>query len=186
MPIPLSEELREYAKKRAERFRGSQEVPRSVTQVQASLVENVKSKAEASGFTVFCDGPKARAGSNTAPGPLQYFLSSMAFCQLTHYGENAALMGIGLDEVKMTVKGYFNPLPGNGFDTIEFETSIASKAGPAEIRELSQRAEHQCYVTNTLKKAASVSGKVFLNGEPLPVWMGGAAALAQAGSKTVR
>ncbi len=180
MPIPLSEELREYAKKRAERFRGlrSQEVPRSVTQVEASLVENVKSRAEASGLTWFCDGPKARAGTNTAPGPLQYFLSSMAFCQLTHYAENAALMGIRLDDVKMIVRGHFKPLPGNGYDTIEFETHIASKAPPSDIGELSQRAEHECYVTNTLKKAASVSGKVFLNGEPLLVKAGDTPALA--------
>jgi uncharacterized OsmC-like protein len=174
LPLLLSEELIEYAKKRAERFGGPQreEAPRSVTQVQASLVENVKSRAEASGLTWFCDGPRTRAGTNTAPGPLQYFLSSMAFCQLTHYAENAALMRISLDEVRMIVKGHFNSLPGNWFDTIEFETHIISKARPSEIRELSQRAEHECYVTNTLKRAAAVSGKVFLNEEPLPVVAG--------------
>lgn len=139
----------------------------SVTQIQASLVENVKSRAEASGFTWFCDGPPARAGTSTAPGPLQYFLSSMAFCQLTHYAENAALTGIALHEVKMTVKGSYNPLPGNAFHLVEFETHIKSSDSSSRIVELARRAEYECYVTNTLKKAAKVTGRVFLNGEPL-------------------
>ncbi len=91
----------------------------------------------------------------------------MAFCQLTHYGENAALMGIILEEVEMSVKGHFNPFPGNGYETIEFETRIRSKEPPSRVLELAQRAEHECYVTNTLKRAARVSGRVFLNGEPL-------------------
>ncbi len=130
-------------------------------------MENVLSKAEASGHVWVCDGPKERAGTNQAPGPLQYFLSSMAFCQLTHYAENAALMGIVLEEVKMNVKGQYNPLPGNGYETIEFETHIQSAEPLSRISELARRAEQECYVTNTLKKAARVSGKVFLNGQPL-------------------
>lgn len=142
-------------------------MPRSTTQVQARLVENVRAKAEASGHVWICDGPKERAGTNQAPGPLQYFLSSMAFCQLTHYAENAALMGIVLEDVEMTVKGQFNPLPGNGYETVEFETRIQSPESSSRIIELAQRAELECYVTNTLKKAARVSGRVFLNGQPL-------------------
>ncbi len=91
----------------------------------------------------------------------------MASCQLTHYAENAALLGIVLEDVQMIVKGQFNPLPGNGYEAIEFETRIQSTEPPSRIVELAKRAEKECYVTNTLKKAATVSGKVFLNGQPL-------------------
>lgn len=169
MPISFSAELLEYSRKRAERFVDLQgkEAIEATAQVQASLVENIKSMAEASGLTWFCDGPKTRAGTNTAPGPLQFFLSSMAFCQLTHYAENSALMGISLDEVSMVVKGSYNPLPGHGFDMIEFETHITSLESWDRIQELAYRAEHECYVTNTLKKAARVTGRVFLNGSLL-------------------
>ncbi len=169
MTLQFSKDLEEYSKRRSDRFRSLQgrEVPRSTTQVHAYLVENVRSKAEASGHVWFCDGSKERAGTNQAPGPLQYFLSSMAFCQLTHYAENAALMGIVLEGVEMTVKGQFNPLPGNGYETIEFETRVLSTESPSRILELAERAERECYVTNTLKKAARVTGRVFLNGKVL-------------------
>lgn len=167
--IQFSEDLVEYSKRRAERFRSLQgkEVTRSTTQVKARLVENVQSKAEAGGHVWICDGPKERAGTNQAPGPLQYFLSSMAFCQLTHYAENAALMGIALEDVEMNVRGQFNPLPGNGYETIEFETRIRTAEPPSRILELARRAEDECYVTNTLKKAARVAGRVFVNGQLL-------------------
>ncbi len=77
------------------------------------------------------------------------------------------MMGIALEEVQMNVKGHFNPLPGNAYETIEFETHIQSAEPPSQIFELARRAEQECYVTNTLKKAAKVSGRVFLNGQPL-------------------
>lgn len=169
MTILFSEDLVEYSKRRAERFRSLQglEVARSTTKVKARLVENVLSQAEAGGHSWICDGPKERAGTNQAPGPLQYFLSAMAFCQLTHYAENAALMKIALEDVEMTVTGRYSPLPGNGYETIEFETLIQTPEPPSRIFELARRAEHECYVTNTLKKAARVSGRVIVNGQLL-------------------
>ena len=169
--IRFSPELIEYSKRRAERFRSLQgkEISKSTTQVRARLVENVASKAEAAGHTWVCDGPKERAGTDQGPRPLLYFLSSMAFCQLTHYAENAALMGITLEDVEMSVKGFFNPLPGNSYESIEFETRIRSGDSLSQVLELARKAEHECYVTNTLKKAVRVSGKIFLNGELLTI-----------------
>ena len=72
-----------------------------------------------------------------------------------------------MDEVRMVVKGSYNPLPGHGFETIEFETHVTSLESQDRIRELAYRAEHECYVTNTMKKAAKVTGRVFLNGRLL-------------------
>ena len=86
---------------------------------------------------------------------------------LTHYAENSAVMGISLEEVKITVKGFYNPLPGHGFDAVEFDTHIRSSDTPDRIVELARRAENECYVTNTLKKAADVGGRLYLNGQPL-------------------
>ncbi len=44
-------------------------------------------------------------------------------------------------------------------------TKIVSRESVERIRELAIAVERDCYVTNTLKRACRVTGKVFLNGE---------------------
>jgi len=56
---------------------------------------------------------------------------------------------------------------GYGFDEIEFEARISSQEPPERIRELARAAANDCYVTNTLKRACRVHGRIFLNGEHL-------------------
>ncbi|MBI3023785.1 MAG: hypothetical protein HYY68_08725 [Thaumarchaeota archaeon] len=65
----------------------------------------------------------------------------------------------------MSVEGHFVAMPGYPFEEVKFETRIGSRENPGRIKELAKATEHDCYVTNTLKRACRVSGRVFLNGE---------------------
>lgn len=86
----------------------------------------------------------------------------------------AALKSIRIDKLEFAIRGYFDRrggrlpgLPNRGFDEIRYEIQIESPEPAERIRELVVEAESNCYVLATLKRAAKISARVLLNGEPL-------------------
>ncbi len=86
----------------------------------------------------------------------------------------AALKNIRLDKLEFAIRGYFDrrggrlaEVPNRGFDEIRYEIQIESPEPPERVRELVVEAERHCYVLATLKRAAKISARVLLNGEPL-------------------
>ena len=73
---------------------------------------------------------------------------------MTHYAERASVWGLEIGELEMSVIGHYVGVSGYGFDEIEFEARISSPEPPERIRELARAAANDCYVTNTLKRAA--------------------------------
>ncbi|MBI3115882.1 MAG: OsmC family protein [Thaumarchaeota archaeon] len=86
---------------------------------------------------------------------------------MANYAERSSVWGIKVESLEMSVEGHFVAMSGYGFDEIRFETKIVSRESPEKIKKLALATEGDCYVTNTLKRACPVSGRVFLNGEPL-------------------
>lgn len=83
----------------------------------------------------------------------------------------AALKDLRIDALEFAIRGYFSRLggrvagmPNRGFEEIRYETRIQSPEAPERIRELVEEAERHCYVVNTLKRAAKISARIYLNG----------------------
>lgn len=118
-------------------------------------------------ITWYSNATRYVGGKGEHPGALQHFLGGLPLCQMTHYAERAATRDIKIESLEMKVTGHFTAFPGYGYDAIEYETRIKSQAAPEDIKNLVKAAEEDCYVTNTLKRACNLTGRIFLNGEPL-------------------
>jgi uncharacterized OsmC-like protein len=104
------------------------------------------------------------------PYPLEYFLSSLGFCELTQYGRYAAYLGLKLDDVKIIVRGVFDKRGLYGIDEIDsafIEISITANImgdlTPDQARELIKWVRRCCVVYNTLKKAVKIVENIYLN-----------------------
>ncbi len=139
----------------------------SATRVEVKYRDRLRKELHSGGLTWYSDAWKGVGGLGEYPGALQHFLAGLPLCQMTHYAERASVGGLKLESLEMSVEGRFVALPDHPFDEIQFVTKIVSRESVERIRELAIAAEHDCYVTNTLKHACKVSGRIFLNGELL-------------------
>ncbi len=83
----------------------------------------------------------------------------------------AAIRDLRLDALEFAIRGYFDRrggrvagVPNRGFEEIHYEIRIQSPDPPERVKELVDEAERHCYVLQTLRRAAKVVGRVFLNG----------------------
>ncbi len=109
------------------------------------------------------DNGKKWTADESGPSALEYFLSSMAHCQMAHYAEHCASKGIDLDSLTMDIDGTFTVSHPRSFEKIEYSVWIKSQEDVNRLRDVSQQAELDCFVTNTLKRACDVHGKVYIN-----------------------
>lgn len=105
--------------------------------------------------------------SENGPSPLAYFVSSMAMCQMVHYGEHAASKGLTVDELHIKIDGRFKISRPRLFTEITYLVDIKSPDGIEKIRELANSAASDCYITNTLSKACEVTGLLMVNGKDM-------------------
>ena len=98
------------------------------------------------------------------PSPLDYFISSLAMCQMVHYSEHAASDGIGIKSLKIEVTGTFSVAHPRSFEDFSYIVYLESEEDEQKLAGLARTAERDCYVTNTIKRACRVTGRVIING----------------------
>ncbi len=140
---------------------------RRAVRVTAKYSSDLRKEVRSGELSWYSDAGKGVGGKGEYPGALQHFISGLPLCQMTHYAERASVWGLKIEELEMSAVGHYVGVSGYGFDEIEFEARILSPEPPERIRELARAAANDCYVTNTLKRACNVHGRVFLNGEHL-------------------
>lgn len=131
--------------------------------VTARYLPQLRKELRSGDITWFSDAGKPVGGKGEHPGALQHFIAGLSLCQMTHYAERASVWGIRLEDLEMSVVGHFVGMAGQGFDRMEYEVKITSPETPERIKELASAAAADCYVTNTLKRACMVTGRVMLN-----------------------
>jgi uncharacterized OsmC-like protein len=99
------------------------------------------------------------------PSPLAYFISSLAMCQMIHYGEHAGSEDINIDEITIKVDGIFSVSRPRSFSEINYSVNIVSPESSLRIKDLAFSAASDCYITNTLSKACDVKGVLTVNGK---------------------
>jgi uncharacterized OsmC-like protein len=121
------------------------------------------------------DEPPELGGSDTAMNPAELLLVALGTCQEIVYAAYAAVLGVELDEVKVSLKGHLDArgmfgLDGSvppGYQRIAYETTIRTSADEATVRKLVQVVEGHCPLLDTIKRPIDVSGAISLNGRPL-------------------
>ncbi len=108
-------------------------------------------------------GFKWKADEN-GPSPLDYFVSSLAMCQMVHYSEHAAAENIDIKSLRIDVTGTFSVAHPRSFEDVTYTVHIESGEEEQRVIALARTARDDCYVTNTIRKACNVTGKIVLNG----------------------
>ncbi len=122
-------------------------------------------------FSFVVDEPPLRAGRDTGPNPLAYFLGGAATCYLSHFMMQAIDRELPIDDLRTAARGRFDRRAiGGHLVKVVYDIDVQSPAEESQIIEVASRAEKMCYVHNTLVKAGvHVETKVSLNGEEIAV-----------------
>ena len=147
-----------------------------VFRAETEWVEDVRCTATVRNFApMIVDEPPDLGGQDAAMNPVELVLVALGTCQEIMYAAYASVMGIKLDSVKVSVRGYLD-LQGlfgmgenvpPGYKRIKFETQIESPASDEDLMKLIETVESQCPVLDILCTAQQVTGTAKANGKKL-------------------
>ena len=128
-------------------------------------------------FELICDEGTALGGEDTAPPPLAYLSSGIAFCLLTHISSYIRAKKIKVDSVRVEQRMRFSTslvtdaeksadIRGN-CDGLETYIMIESDESAQQIQELIEVSENACMALQSIINQTPQSTKVQLNGKTL-------------------
>ena len=122
-------------------------------------------------FEFVVDEPPIRAGRNTGPNPLAFFVGGAATCYLSHFMMQTISREIPIDDLRMVARGRFDRRAvGGHLERLVYEIRLESPADPGDIADVATTAEKMCYAHNTLVKAGvEIATRVNLNGDEITV-----------------
>ncbi len=146
----------------------------AVFQADTRLVRNVLTEACIRQHTFQVDEPPSLGGTDQGPNPVELVLAALGTCQEIVYAAYAAVLGIQLEELEITVRGPLDPrgffgvapVP-NGFERIEMHTRISSPDDPQRIQQLIETVQKHCPVLEIIQEPLAVRNQVELNGSAL-------------------
>lgn len=166
--VSISTKVADYMHARAETLETEKdpEKLKLTTHVAVELEEDIRTRAQQGNgnFSWVSDFTPWASSAAKGPSPLDYFIASLGMCHESHYSEESSIMGVTLQSVSITIRAKFDIRPGIGYEEINYETRIQSPDSSEKIQELVNRTEEACFVTNTLKRALPLKGKIYLNG----------------------
>ena len=164
--------LKEALSKTVKGIQDNPVMSRVVFEAQTALVEDVRCTGQVRSFApIVVDEPPELGGKDKGANPVELLLVSLGTCQEIMYSAMASMMGIQLDEVKVSLKGSLDlkglfgmdPSIPPGYQKISYETILRSPAPEAELRQLIEAVESHCPVLDTLVRPIEVTGKVTIN-----------------------
>ncbi len=121
-------------------------------------------------YEIACDESEILGGENTAPPPLAYFTSSIAFCLMTQISRYAHMRKLDIQDVRMTTVVHYrnegSVLRGDVqgiVDSIESTVEIDSNESDETIETLVRDAERGCYVHYALTNPMTVKNAILHN-----------------------
>lgn len=170
-----AQELKAHLEARIEQLRRNPK-QRAVFRVKTNQVADYLCHAHIRDFPpLVVDEPPVMGGTNQGPNPVELVLAALGTCQEIMYVAFAALMGIRLDGVEVSLRGQMD-LKGMfavddaappGLERVEYETRLSSPEPPERVRALVEMVGRHCPVLDVLTRPVPVSGKVWLNGQSL-------------------
>ena len=172
------EKLRTNVDSTAEMLRRDDTAGHVRPRVTTRLVENVNARSEFiqydRDFAFECDESEGRAGSGTAPSPLRYFLSGLAFCQQVWYAKGAALVGCEIEDLTIDVLTYMDMRGEHLIDGIPpnpqwivIEADVVTSGTRDQVLEMVDEANARCPVYSLVSKAVPIYERISRSGELL-------------------
>lgn len=118
-------------------------------------------------FSFECDESVERGGLGSAPSPLRYFLSGIAFCQQVWYSKGASLVGCELEDLVIEVGTYmdmrgehrFEGIPPNP-QWIVIEATIESPSPADVVLAMVDEANARCPLYSLVVRAIPVYERI--------------------------
>lgn len=170
------EDLKAALTKSTEAIKANPKAANVFFKANTELLEGVRCSAQVRGFPpMIIDEMPQLGGKNAGPNPVELLLVALGTCQEVMYSAYAAVMGIHLDSVKVTLKGDIdlNGMLGldestpSGFNKIVFKTDIESDADEETLLDLIEAVEEHCPVMDTILREITISGSAAVNGKAL-------------------
>lgn len=121
-------------------------------------------------YDIASDEGELLGGNNTAPPPLAFFTSSIAFCLMTQISRYAHMRKLDLTDVRMTTVVHYrnqgSVLRGDVLglvESIESTVEIDSNESDETVQQLLEDAERGCYVHNALVNPIQVKNRLLHN-----------------------
>ncbi len=169
------EKLRVNVESTTELLRGDASAGHVRPRVSTRLVENVNARSEfvqyEKEFAFECDESEGRAGTGSAPSPLRYFLSGLAFCQQVWYAKGAALVGCEIENLEIDVLTYMDMRGEHLIDGIPpnpqwivIDARISTPGTDEQVLAVVDEANARCPVYNLVAKAVPIYERISRNG----------------------
>jgi uncharacterized OsmC-like protein len=169
------EKLRSNVEETAELLRTDDAAGHVRPRVTTRLVENVNARSEFiqydREFAFECDESEGRAGTGSAPSPLRYFLSGLAFCQQVWYAKGAALVGCEIEDLEIDVLTYMDMRGEHLIDGIApnpqwivIEAAVSTPGSVDQVLRLVDEANARCPVYNLVVMAVPIYERILHNG----------------------
>lgn len=139
--------------------------------VTTNLVSNVVAESVftqyGKEFTFRCDEASSRGGDDSAPSPLRYFLSGLAFCQQVWYAKASAVVGVDLEDLTISVHTFMDmrgehrlgDVPANP-QWIAIEADVDSPAEAERVLEMVDEANARCPLYSLVSKAVPIHERI--------------------------
>ena len=142
----------------------------------SKLVGDQLQEAKARDYTLVCDEPASLGGTDRGPNPLEFFMSSVGFCENVTLARFAALRGLDFDSLETSVRGHWDRRGQGNWEGIEptfkdfvVETRITSSASIDAIREIVRTTHLRCPMHASILRIGPVVDKLFVNGTEVPL-----------------
>ena len=155
--------------RRIEQLRADPPGKLAVFRAETRRVEILQCEAQIRKFPpLVMDEPPVAGGSDSGPNPVELTLAALGACQEIMYSICAELMGVQLDEVEVSVKGFMDlrgmfdvdPHPAPGLTRVEYRTRLKSPEPEARLRALAEMVESHCPVLDILARPIPVKGSL--------------------------
>ncbi|MDA7430443.1 OsmC family protein [Primorskyibacter aestuariivivens] len=120
------------------------------------------------------DEGKFQGGEDTAPTPLEFFLTGLVGCLMTQIRVFAKRLKVDVEDVKVTCRARWeaHPDPVGPYQGkpvgFEIDVDVTSGADPARVSELVGAARRGCFVEQTLSQANEITHHLTVNGAEAP------------------
>lgn len=123
----------------------------------ASIVSNTRLHGRIGRYEFDCDEPPERGGTDSAPSPLEYFMSGAAFCFLSQVVQFAPLYHVQIADARVDFRASFDDSekynlngPGAAFQKVVIKVQIESPSPRSDVDQLVAHAERGCHAVQSL------------------------------------
>ena len=142
----------------------------------ASLIGDQASEVRHGDHRLISDEPKAAGGTDKGPGPLDYFMASIGFCENVTFARYATLYGLDFESLETRVRGHWDrggqadsSDADPAFTDFVVETRVTSTDPAEKIKKVAITAYKRCPMHSTIARVGNVVDKLFVNGAEVPL-----------------